>query len=323
MGNGTTAVKPKMTFNIFWQKYGTLGILLVLVVILAFLRPASIFSVDGIRQIFTQSSVNILMAIGEFFAILIAGIDLSVGSLAALVGMISAKMMVAGVPPFAALFIGIVAGALLGCVNGLLVNSTGLHPFIITLGTQAIFRGVTLIVSDARSVFGFPASFTRGISQPIFGIVPPPVLIALVVALIFGFLTVKTKCGRNIYALGGNKQSAWFSGINVKLHTLIVFVISGICSGIAGIVLLGRVGAAEPAAATGFETYAIAASIIGGTSFFGGKGKVFGVVMGGLIIGIINYGMNVMTVPSSYQQIVMGALIIGSVALDRFVASKR
>lgn len=318
-----TAVKQKMTFNIFWQKYGTLGILLVLVIILAVLRPSSIFSVDGVRQIFTQSSVNILMAIGEFFAILIAGIDLSVGSLAALVGMISAKMMVAGVPTLMALTIGVLAGALLGCVNGLLVNSTGLHPFIITLGTQAIFRGVTLIISDARSVFGFPAAFTRGISQPIGGILPPPVLIALIVALIFGFLTTKTKCGRNIYALGGNKQSAWFSGINVKLHTLIVFVISGVCSGIAGIVLLGRVGAAEPAAATGFETYAIAASIIGGTSFFGGKGKVFGVVMGGLIIGIINYGMNVMTVPSSFQQIVMGALIIGSVALDRFVASKR
>lgn len=136
------------------------------------------------------------------------------------------------------------------------------------------------------------------------------------------FLTKKTKLGRNIYALGGNKESAWYSGINVNLHTLIVFIISGICAGIAGVVLLGRVGSAEPAAATGFETYAIAASIIGGTSFFGGKGKIFGVVMGGLIIGVINFGMNILSLSSTLQQVVMGALIIGSVALDRFVANK-
>ncbi|MEM1484595.1 D-allose ABC transporter permease [Oscillospiraceae bacterium PP1C4] len=317
-----TVNKQSFSFNTFWQKYGTLGILLLLLAILAALRPQSIFSLQGVTQILTQSSVNILMAVGEFFAILIAGIDLSVGSVAALTGMITAKLMVGGIDPAIALLLGVIFGATLGFINGTLVNSTGLHPFIITLGTQAIYRGTTIIISGARSVFGFPASFTTAISGNFLGI-PVPVLVALVVALILGFLTTKTKAGRNIYALGGNAQAAWFSGINVKLHTLLVFVISGVCSGIAGIVLLGRVGAAEPAAATGFETYAIAAAIIGGTSFFGGKGKIFGVVMGGLIIGLINYGMNVLTVSSSYQQIVMGALIIGSVALDRLVARKR
>lgn len=317
-----TAIKKGFSFNLFWQKYGTMGILFLLLAILAILRPQSIFSVQGVTQILTQSSVNILLAVGEFFAILIAGIDLSVGSVAALTGMVTAKMMVGGVDPAMALLLGVLFGAALGAINGMLINSTGLHPFIITLGTQAIFRGATIILSNARSVFGFPASFTQAISGKILGI-PVPVLVALVVAIILSFLTTKTKAGRNIYALGGNKQAAWFSGINVKLHTLLVFVISGVCSGIAGIVLLGRVGAAEPAAATGFETYAIAASIIGGTSFFGGKGKIFGVVMGGLIIGLINYGMNVLTISSSYQQIVMGALIIISVALDRLVAAKK
>ena len=153
--------------------------------------------------------------------------------------------------------------------------------------------------------------------------IPVSAFIALVAALVLAFLTNKTKLGRNIYALGGNKESAWYSGINVKLHTLIVFIISGICAGIAGAVLLGRVGSAEPAAATGFETYAIAAAIIGGTSFFGGKGKIFGVVMGGLIIGVINFGMNLLSVSSTLQQVVMGALIIGSVTLDRFVAGNK
>jgi D-allose transport system permease protein len=317
-----TVKQKDLSFNTLWQKFGTLGILLLLLLILAVLRPESIFSTQSLPQILTQSSVNILMAVGEFFAILIAGIDLSVGSVAALTGMLTAKFMVGGMNPALAILLGIMIGGSLGLINGLLVNSTGLHPFIITLGTQAIFRGITLIISNARSVFGFPAEFTTGISGDLVGI-PVPVIVAVVVALFLAFLTTKTKVGRNIYAMGGNPQAAWFSGINVKLHTLIVFLTSGICSGIAGIVLLGRVGAAEPAAATGFETYAIAAAIIGGTSFFGGKGKIFGVVMGGLIIGVINYGMNVLTVSSSYQQIVMGALIIISVALDRFVASKK
>lgn len=312
----------ELTFSQAWQRYGTLGILVLLLVILAVLRPSFFFKTSTITQILSQSSVNILIALGEFFAILIAGIDLSVGSVVALSGMFMAKLMVSGTSPITAVLLGVFMGALLGFVNGMLVNSTGLHPFIITLGTQAIFRGVTLIISDSSAVFGFPASFSRFMAQRIF-YVPVAAIIAIAVALVLAFLTRQTKLGRNIYALGGNRESAWYSGINIKLHTLIVFIISGICSGIAGVVLLGRVGSAEPAAATGFETYAIAAAIIGGTSFFGGKGKIFGVVMGGLIIGVINFGMNLLSVSSTLQQVVMGALIIGSVTLDRFVAGRK
>ena len=302
--------KEKITFNSVWQKYGTFGILIVLLAILAVLRPNTFFSTATLTQILSQSSVNILIAMGEFFAILIAGIDLSVGSVVALTGMVTAKLMVAGINPLLAVLLGILLGALLGCINGV-------------LGTQSIFRGITLIISNSSAVFGFPKEFTKFISYKVFDILPIVAIIAIAVALILSFLTRKTKLGRNIYALGGNKESAWYSGINVKMHTLVVFIISGICCGIAGIVLLGRVGSAEPAAATGFDTYAIAASIIGGTSFFGGKGKIFGVVMGGLIIGVINYGLNILAVPSVWQQVVMGLLIIGSVALDRFVARKR
>ena len=318
-----TKLKEKeLSFSQAWQRYGTLGILVLLLVILAILRPSFFFKTSTITQILSQSSVNILIALGEFFAILIAGIDLSVGSVVALSGMFMAKLMVSGTAPIVAVLLGIFMGALLGFINGILVNSTGLHPFIITLGTQAIFRGVTLIISDSSAVFGFPASFSRFMAQRIL-YVPVAAIIAIAAALILAFLTRQTKLGRNIYALGGNRESAWYSGINIKLHTLIVFVISGICAGIAGVVLLGRVGSAEPAAATGFETYAIAAAIIGGTSFFGGKGKIFGVVMGGLIIGVINFGMNLLSVSSTLQQVVMGALIIGSVTLDRFVAGRK
>lgn len=315
--------KEKLTFNTLWQRFGTFGILILLLAILAVARPGHFFSVSTVTQILAQSSVNILIALGEFFAILIAGIDLSVGSVVALTGMVTAQLMVAGVHPLLSLVLGGLLGGVLGLINGVLVNRTGLHPFIITLGTQAILRGVTLIISNSSAVFGFPASFTRTISVNVFGLVPLVAIIALLTAVVLSFLTRQTKLGRNIYALGGNREAAWYAGINVKLHTLIVFMISGLCAGLAGVVLLGRVGSAEPAAATGFETYAIAAAIIGGTSFFGGKGKIFGVVIGGFIIGVINFGMNLLSLPSTLQQVVMGALIIGSVALDRFVANKK
>lgn len=296
--------------------------LILLLIVLAVIKPSSVFSASSVPQILKQSSVNILLALGEFFAILIAGIDLSVGSVAALTGLFTAKMMIAGVPVPLAILAGILIGTGFGFINGMLVNKTGLHPFIITLGTQSIFRGITLVLSNSRFPYmdsRYP--FTSLMSGSIVGI-PIPVIIALIAAVILWFVTTKCKVGRNIYALGGNIDAAWYSGINVNLHRLIVFMISGTCAGLAGVVLLGRVGAAEPAAATGFETFAIAASIIGGTSFMGGKGKIPGVVVGGLIIGLINYGMTALTLPSTYQQIVMGALIIIAVTIDTVVGRK-
>ena len=314
--------KQNLNFGILWQRYGTAGIFLLLVVILAIAKPSSIFTSSSVPQILKQSSVNILLALGEFFAILIAGIDLSVGAVAGLSGLLTAQMMVMGVPVWVAVVIGILLGTVAGFLNGFLVNKMDLHPFIITLGTQSIYQGLMLVISKSQNIYGFPVTFTKTMSASV-GFVPVTVIIALAAAVILWFFTTKCKVGRNIYALGGNKEAAWYSGVDTKLHTLVVFMISGTCAGLAGIVLLGRVGAAAPTAGTGYETYAIAASIIGGTSFMGGKGKIPGVVIGGLIIGIINYGMTALTIPSSYQKIVMGALIIISVAIDHFVASKK
>jgi D-allose transport system permease protein len=210
----------------------------------------------------------------------------------------------------------------LGAVNGLLVNFTGLHPFIITLGTNAIFRGVTLIISGANPVFGFPYGFITALTGNIW-FIPAPVVLALAVALILWFVTAKTRLGRNIYALGGNREAAYFSGIDVKLHTLIVFMISGICSGLSGVLSAARLGAAEPAAGQGFETFAIASAIIGGTSFFGGKGRIPSVVIGGLIIGTISNGLNMLQIQTFYQLVVMGSLIIAAVSLDRLIGQAR
>lgn len=312
--------KNDTNFGILWQRYGTFGILVLLLVVLAVARPSAIFNAESVPQMLKQSAVNILLACGEFFAILIAGIDLSVGAVCGLSGMVAAELMVGGMPWVLACIIGVLCGALFGFINGLLVNKTGLHPFIITLGTESIFFGVMLVVSHSANVYGFPAAFSQTINASLFNLLPISAIIALAVAVILWFFTTKAKAGRNIYALGGNKEAAWYSGINVPLHTLIVFIISGTCAGIAGIVLMGRLNCADPAAGNGYDTYAIAAAIIGGTSFMGGKGKIPGVVIGGFIIGIINYGMTALMIDSSFQKIVMGALIIISVAIDHFVS---
>lgn len=313
-------MNKKIEFKYLWDKYGTLVILVGMVIVFGIISPQTFFTKSNFVQILLQSSVTILIACGEFFAILIAGIDLSVGSIIALTGMVTAKLMVLGWHPILAILVGgIVLGALLGAFNGILVNVTKLHPFIITLGTLSIYRGITLIISNAEPVFKFPPGFGKMVGGWL-GPIPIPVLIAFVVALLLTFLTTQTKLGRNIYAMGGNKEAAWYSGINVNLHTLIVFIISGVCAGIAGVVFTARLGSAEPLAASGYETFAIASAIIGGTSFFGGKGVVMKVVVGGIIIGAISNGLNMLSVPTYYQQIVMGSLIIGVVTLERVFA---
>jgi D-allose transport system permease protein len=311
-------VNDSRNFKTYWDKFGTGGILLVILTGLSIASPRYFLTLENITQIGLQSTVYLLLAYGEFFAILIAGIDLSVGAVAGLSGMIMAMLMVAGVPAILAVFLGLLAATVFGAINGMLINLTELHPFVITLGTQAIFRGTTLIISNGRPVFGFTQGFQR-IAGYIGGF-PIPVIIAAVIAAILFFFTNKTIVGRNIYALGGNKQSAWYSGINIKLHTLIVHTLSGLMAGCAGMVMTARIGAAEPLAGQNYETFTIAACIIGGTSFFGGKGKILTVIIGGLIIGTISNGLNILNVPSFWQQVVMGTLIIGSVALDRLVS---
>lgn len=313
--------KKKLNFGTIWQKYGTIGILLLILIILAILKPSAVFTGTSVPQILKQSSVNILLALGEFFAILLGYIDLSVSAACGLTGMIAATAMTSwGLPWVLACIIGVLAGTLIGAINGLLINKTGLHPFIITLGTQTIYFGIMLVVSDSKNIFGFPSGFSNFISTDIGGVLPVSAVIALLAAAILWFVTTRTKLGRNLYALGGNREAAWYSGINIHLHQMIVYMISGTCAGLAGVVLIGRLNSAAPTAGTGYETYAIAATIIGGTSFFGGIGKIPGVVIGGLIIGIINYGMTVLMIESSFQKIVMGALIIIAVTIDHFVS---
>lgn len=311
------AVKSKKSFSDYWSKYSTVIIMVLMIAVFGVLQPQAFMTGKNLIKIIEQSSITILLACGEFFAILLGGIDLSVGSTMALSGVVSSRLLGLGWSTWAAMLVGIVGlGLVLGAINGGLINLTNLHPFIITLGTQSIFRGLTVILADSRPVAA--TGFAQTFGGKLFGVVPIPILVALLVALALTYFTTKSKAGRNLYAIGGNKQAAWFAGINVKRHTMAAFMISSVCASLAGMVNIARLASAEPAAGTGYETFAIASAIIGGTSFFGGVGMIPKVVLGGLIIGIINNGINMVGLSSYYQQICMGSLIILAVTLDRF-----
>ena len=315
----------KFTFNDYWDRYSTITILVIMVVVFGVLRPSSFLTSGNLIKIVEQSSITVLLGLGEFFAILLGGIDLSVSSTMALSGALTAKLMAEmGFHPAIAIILGVfVFGAIIGAANGILVTSTGLPPFIITLGTQAILRSLVYIITDARAVSGLPATFSKSIGGKLFGVIPVPIVVALVAAVVLTFLTTKLQCGRNMYALGGNSQSAWYAGITVKKHTILAFVISGMCAALAGMVNIARLAAAEPNAGTGYETYAIEAVIIGGASFFGGIGKIPKVIIRALLIGVINNGLNMVGVSSYYQQLAMGCLLILAVTLDRFFGASR
>ena len=311
--------KSKKTFNDYWSAYSTVAILLLMVIVFSALKPKAFMSVNNYIKIIEQSAIYILLACGEFFGIILGGIDLSVSSTMALTGVVCAKLMVTGWHPILAVLVGIIIfGAMIGALNGTLINVTNLPPFIITLGMQSVLRGLTYILSNARSVSGISVGFMKSVAGKIGGVVPMPIVIALVVAVIMIFFTTKTKAGRNIYALGGNPMSAYYAGITTKQHRLLCFVLSSVCAALAGMVNIARLGSAEPNAGTGYETFAIAAVLIGGTSFFGGQGTVWKVVIGAIIIGVINNGLNMVGLSSYYQQIAMGILIILAVTLDRF-----
>jgi len=322
MNNAVANKKNKLTFGTYWERFGTLSILVLILIGFSIASPTYFLSLKNISQIGMQSTIYTVLAFGEFFAILLAGIDLSVGSVAAFCGAICAKLLLANCPVWLAVVAGIAMGVLMGAVNGTLINLLQLHPFVVTLGTNTIFRGVALVMCNGKPIFGLPAGF-KSIALYIGGSsgFPIPFLIVLVMAAILIWFTKYTVAARNMYALGGNKQSAWYSGINTRKYTLLAHTLSSTFASMAGIIMTARVGAAEPTAGDGYETYAIAACIIGGTSFFGGKGKPFGVLLGGILIGTIFNGLSILNVSSFYQKIALGALIIFALALEKIVSN--
>lgn len=283
----------------------------------SFLTPKNLFNI--LRQI----STNMLLACGMTMVIILGGIDLSVGSIIALSGVISAGCVARyGLPIPVALLVGVLIGLVIGSVNGGIIAFTTIPPFIVTLATMNVARGLAKVYTGGSPVRVVTKEW-QFLGAGYIGPVPVPVIIMIVVVIITAFIMNRTKMGRHIYAVGGNAQAAVFSGIKVSKVKFFVHVFSGVMAGLAGIILASRMYSGQPTAGEGAEMDAIAAVVVGGTSMSGGSGKIGGTVIGALIIGILNNGLNLLNVNSFWQDVVKGIVILLAVLIDYFRTKKK
>jgi ribose/xylose/arabinose/galactoside ABC-type transport system permease subunit len=302
------------------RQLGTLFGLIGLCALLTVLTP-HFLTVSNLLNVTEQTTINAVIAVGMTFVILSAGIDLSVGSIVALTGVVLGSALHSGVPVPAAILLSLTTGAVCGLLNGLLITRGGLPPFIATLGMMSIARGVALLFTDGRPISGFSAGF-REISTGRPLMIPAPVLVMIVVYVTAHFVLTRTTFGRYVYAIGGNEEATRLSGVRVGFHKTMVYAVSGVTSAVAAVTLTARLNSAQPIAGMMYELDAIAATVIGGTSLLGGSGTLVGTVIGALIMGVLRNGLNLLGISSFLQQVVIGGVIIAAVLVDSLLNAR-
>lgn len=320
-----TIASTTFSFKNLLIEYRSLIALMVLIAVVGMINP-NFVSWDNISNIFRQTSVNAIIAVGMTMVILTAGIDLSVGSVLALTGAVAASMIGSDVSVYLVVPITLIFGAFLGALSGLLVAKGGLQPFIATLVTMTLLRGVTMVYTDGRPIstgFSDNADAFGSIGTGyIFGI-PVPVWIMLGVFVIAWYILKHTPTGRRVYAVGGNAAAARLSGISVTRIHLFVFAASGLLAALAGLIVTARLSSAQPTAGGMYELDAIAAVVVGGTSLMGGKGRIFGTLIGALIIGFLNNALNLLDVSAYYQMIAKASVILIAVLVDNYLGRRQ
>ncbi|MDR4938668.1 ribose ABC transporter permease RbsC [Rossellomorea marisflavi] len=301
----------------FMQKLGPFLGLLVLVVTVSIINPSFLEPLN-LLNLLRQVAINALIAYGMTFVILTGGIDLSVGSILALSSALMAGMMVSGLDPILAVLIGCVLGAIMGAVNGLLITKGKMAPFIATLATMTMFRGLTLVYTDGNPITGLGDNYAFQLfGRGYFLGIPVPAITMLLAFAILWVILHKTPFGRKTYAIGGNEKAALISGIKVSRVKIMIYSLAGLLAALAGAILTSRLNSAQPTAGTSYELDAIAAVVLGGTSLSGGRGLIVGTLIGALIIGTLNNGLNLLGVSSFFQMVVKGIVIIIAVLIDR------
>ena len=289
--------------------------LLVIVVVFSVLSP-NFLTQPNILNILQQSSINACVALGMTLVIIAGGIDLSVGPTAAIAAVVVAVLMAAGVPIVAAIPLALAAGMAAGALNGALVAYGGLQPFIVTLGTLSLYRAIALIYTGGNPIFGIPPEF-RALTNSSIGGVPSPVVIIAVLAAAVWVLLNKTPLGEYFLAVGGNQEASRIAGVPVAMTKIASYVISGGLASVAGLILVGRLGAADPTLGNLWELDAIAAAAIGGASLMGGKGSIVGTLLGAIILGSLRNGLTLMNVQAFYQLLATGLIILAAMLVDR------
>ncbi|QTG16671.1 ABC transporter permease (plasmid) [Agrobacterium tumefaciens] len=313
------AETPKRSLKLFssfsLRDAGTLIGLIIIMAVFAALVPGFL-SERNLINILQQSSINACIALGMTLVIISGGIDLSVGPTAAISAVLTATLLVTGVPVPVALLAGLGIGAFCGLVNGVLVAYVGLQPFIVTLGTLSTYRAIALIYTGGNPVLGVPQSFRSLFNGNVAGI-PNSVIIVAVVAFGAWVLLKKTPIGEYLLAVGGNEEASYVAGVPIALTKITAYVISGVLAAVASFVLIGRLGAAEPILGNLWELDAIAAAAIGGASLMGGKGSIVGTILGAIILGAMRNGLTLMNVQAFYQLLATGLIILVAMMIDR------
>ncbi|KEQ48095.1 branched-chain amino acid transport system / permease component family protein [Streptococcus mitis subsp. carlssonii] len=298
--------------------------LIILMAVITIIN-SNFLTANNLLNLLLQVTSNALIAFGMTFVILTGGIDLSVGSILALSSALTAGLLGSGMPVTLAILISLILGCILGMMNGLLISYGKLAPFIVTLATMTIFRGATLVYTNGNPI-------TKGLSDTflfqflgqgyIVGI-PFPVIIMFIVFIVLYVLLHKTAFGKSVYAIGGNEKAAYISGVKLNKVKIIIYSISGMMASISGLIITSRLSSAQPTAGASYEMDAIAAVVLGGTSLSGGKGRILGTLIGALIIGVLNNGLNIIGVSAFWQQVVKGVVILIAVLIDRFKVVKQ
>jgi ribose transport system permease protein len=301
--------------SIFFKKYGIYSALIVLMIIFSLVSDV-FFTTANLFNVARQVSMLGIAAVGMTFTLLLGGIDLSIGSMISLVNIVAAGLMVKnGLNPITACLFSILLTSILGFINGLVIANIGIPPLIVTLCSMTVLEGVAFIISRGLPIYGFPREFSI-IGQGYLEIIPIPVIIMVVVLAVGAFILNKTYFGRYFYAVGGNEDASYLSGIKVKTVKYLAYTLSGFFAGLAGIVLLSRTNTGQPIAGKGFEFEVLTAIVLGGVSVSGGYGKIANVVAGVCIIGVLGNGLVILNVSQYIQMVIKGLVLLTAVAFD-------
>jgi ribose transport system permease protein len=313
-------LKSLEKLNISWRDMGTVLGLLIMVIVFSSLTDVFLTQ-RNLTNILQQSSINSCIAIGMTLVIISGGIDLSVGPVAALAAVLSATMLMAGFPVSIVILTALIIGLSCGFLNGALIAFAGLQPFIVTLGTLSLFRALALIYTGGNPVLGLPKEFRQIFSSYLLGL-PVPVIIVAILSIAATILLKKTPLGEYILAVGGNEEAARVSGVPIARTKVLTYMMSGGLASLAAVILMARLGAAEPTLGNLWELEAIAAAAIGGASLMGGKGSIFGTILGAIVLGAMRNGLTLLNVQAFYQLLATGIIIILAMLVDRLARGR-
>lgn len=318
-----TQKKPNALKSLALKRESTMVLILIVIfAVMSVARPDTFKTEDNLFNLLKQISLISIIAIGQTFVLATGGIDLSVGYSLGLAGIVMAKLFTLGINSWAAIILGLLTSVLIGFVNGLIITTFNLPPFIVTLGMANVARGLTYIMTK-----GFPIAldnqFVWALGNGYWGPVPIMAVVMIVLVIISAYLLDSTRFGTRVIAIGGNETAAMLSGINVKRYKTMVYTLTGLLAGIAGVIMVGRLNAGNPNAGLNFDTDSIAAAVVGGTSMAGGDATMIGTLLGALLLGVIKNALVLLNVNMYWQTVVVGAIIIVVCIFDSYTRAKR